>query len=650
MKSSPANTKSIDFAGLRVGAFESRMQAEMTRLIENLHGVPFVAPSVREVPLEENKDVFVFWEELRNGRIDVLIFMTGVGTRTLIKVISTKAPTPDVIAALEKTTVITRGPKPVKALAEFGLTPTIRVPEPNTWRDVLKTIDEKKVIKGLTVAVQEYGETNRIFMAELAARGAKVISVPVYRALPPEDTRPLRDLVHKIAEGKVDTVLFTNATQVEHAMAMARQEGIAQEFRNAMRRLAVASVGPSCTAMLRAYGLPVDLEPERPMMGALVAIAAERSAAVIEGKRKTPGNLEVEFSGVAKPGDALHQSLFMKACRREPTERTPIWLMRQAGRYMKEYRELRSKVSFLDLCKNSDLAAQETVDAAHRLGVDAAIIFSDLLPIVEPMGFELSYGKDQGPAIANPFKSGADLARMKPVDVESSMDFVFQAIRKTRQALKPDIPLIGFAGAPFTLASYIIEGKGSKNFIDTKRLMTDETETWNVLLTKITDVTITYLNSQVAAGAQAVQVFDSWVGCLSPEDFRTHVLPHTRRLVKSVTPGVPVITFGTQTGGLLPLLKEAGGDVIGVDWRIELDEAWDILGGPSETAIMGNLDPVALFSNPHVLREKAARILKQAAGRPGHIFNLGHGILPGTPIENVLALIETVKGFRATPR
>ncbi len=633
-------TKNIDFTGLRVGSFESRQREEMTRLIENLHGIPTVAPSMREVPLEEHREAFAFYEELRAGRVDMVILMTGVGTRTLIKALSTKNPTADVIHALEKTILVARGPKPVKVMTEFGLAPTIRVPEPNTWRDVLKTLDAKRDINGLTVAVQEYGEPNRIFLAELQARGAKVIQVPVYRAQLPEDICPLRQLVLDVVGGQIDVLLFTNATQIEHAMAVARKEGKALEFRRAFARMAIASVGPSCTDMLRGYGLPVDLEPTRPMMGALVARAAEGAALVLHEKRKRPVSIETAPAGVAKPGDPLHESRFMKACRREKVDRTPIWLMRQAGRYMKEYRELRSKVSFLELCKNSDLSAEVTVDAAHRLGVDAAIIFSDLLPIVEPMGFELSYGKDQGPQIANPFKTAEDLKRVQSFDVEDAMDFVFQAIRKTRHALKPDIPLIGFAGAPFTLASYIIEGKGSKNFIDTKRLMYTETDTWHALLGKITDATIAYLNAQIAAGAQAVQIFDSWVGCLSPEDFRLYVLPHSRRLAKSITPGAPVITFGTQTTGMLTLFKEAGGDVIGVDWRVELDEAWNVLG---DVAIMGNLDPVVLFSNPNEIRDRARRILNQANGRPGHIFNLGHGILPGTPIENVFALIESVK-------
>jgi uroporphyrinogen decarboxylase len=318
--------------------------------------------------------------------------------------------------------------------------------------------------------------------------------------------------------------------------------------------------------------------------------------------------------------------------------------MRQAGRYMKEYRELRAKVSFLELCKNSDLASEVTVDAAHRLGVDAAIIFSDILILVEPLGFQLSYEKNEGPEIANPFRAASDLNRLRAVDPEASMGFVYDAIRKTRKALKPHIPLIGFCGAPFTVASYAIEGKGSKSFSLTKALMYKEPATWHAFLEKITEASIAHLNGQIAAGAQAVQIFDSWVGCLSPEDFRTHVLPHTKRLIKNITPGVPVISFGTQTSGFLPLLRQAGGDVIGVDWRIELDEAWDMLG---DVAIQGNLDPQILLSDKKTIETQAKRILTQAAGRPGHIFNLGHGVLPATPLENVMHLIDVVKNHRA---
>jgi uroporphyrinogen decarboxylase len=450
--------------------------------------------------------------------------------------------------------------------------------------------------------------------------------------------------VRVVADGELDALLFTNATQIEHAMMVARRLGIAQEFKKAADRIAVASVGPTCTEALNRYGLSVDIEPERPMMGALVARAAQKARAVIEQKKKSPLISMGAVHNGAKKGDALHDSLFLKACRREKTERTPLWLMRQAGRYMKEYRELRAKVSFLELCKNSDLASEVTVDAAHRLNVDAAIIFSDILIIVEPLGFLLSYEKNEGPEIANPFRSAVDLKRMQVVEPEESLRFVFDAIRKTRRALKPNIPLIGFCGAPFTVASYAIEGKGSKSFSLTKALMYSDPASWHAFLEKITDASIAYVNGQVAAGAQVIQIFDSWVGCLSPEDFRNFVLPHTRRLIKSITPGVPVISFGTQTSGFLSLLRQAGGDVIGVDWRIELDEAWDILG---DVAIQGNLDPQILLADKKTITSQAQRILAQAGGRPGHIFNLGHGVLPATPLENVMHLIDVVKNYRA---
>ena len=330
----------------------------------------------------------------------------------------------------------------------------------------------------------------------------------------------------------------------------------------------------------------------------------------------------------------------MRACRREPVPHTPIWLMRQAGRYMPEYRAVRNKTTFLELCKNPSLAAEVTVTAAERLGVDAAIIFADILLILEPMGVDLEFAQGEGPVIHNPVRQAADVDRLRQIEDVSDLDFVNEAIRQTRRALKPDIPLIGFAGAPFTLASYLTEGGGSKNYVHTKRLMYNDGGAWHAMMSLIADSLVKYLNSQIEAGAQAVQLFDSWVGCLSPDDYSEFVLPHTRRVIEGIKTGVPVIHFGTGTATLLELMREAGGDVIGLDWRVRLDEGWARVG--HDVAIMGNLDPVALFSEPKVLRAHAKRVLDQAAKRPGHIFNLGHGILPETPVENVIALVEFV--------
>ena len=322
---------------------------------------------------------------------------------------------------------------------------------------------------------------------------------------------------------------------------------------------------------------------------------------------------------------------------------TPIWLMRQAGRYMREYREVRAKTTFLELCKNPSLAAEVTVTAAERLGVDAAIIFADILLILEPMGIDLEFARGEGPVIHNPVRNASDIDRLLEVEDVNALEFVYDAIRQTRAALKPDIPLIGFCGAPFTLASYMTEGGGSKNYVHTKRLMYDDAGAWHAMMALISRALVKYLNAQIAAGAQAVQLFDSWVGCLSPDDYREFVLPHTQSVIRGVTPGVPVIHFGTGTSTLLELMREAGGDVIGLDWRVRLDDGWRRVG--HDVAVMGNLDPVVLFANQNVLRAQAKKILEQAEGRAGHIFNLGHGILPETPVENVIALVEMVHGL-----
>lgn len=307
---------------------------------------------------------------------------------------------------------------------------------------------------------------------------------------------------------------------------------------------------------------------------------------------------------------------------------------------MREYREVRARTTFLELCKTPSLAAEVTVTAAERLGVDAAIIFADILLILEPMGIELEFAEGEGPVIHNPVRNSADVDRLRELEDARALHFVYEAISQTRAALKPDIPLIGFSGAPFTLASYLIEGGGSKNYIHTKRLMYDDAGAWHAMMSLISRALPKYLNAQIEAGAQAVQLFDSWVGALSADDYREFVLPHTREVIRSVTPGVPVIHFGTGTAALLELMGEAGGDVIGLDWRVRLDEGWERVG--HDRAVMGNLDPVALFANQDVLRVHARRILDQAGGRQGHIFNLGHGILPETPVENVIALVEMV--------
>ncbi|MEC4668016.1 MAG: uroporphyrinogen decarboxylase [Nitrospirota bacterium] len=331
---------------------------------------------------------------------------------------------------------------------------------------------------------------------------------------------------------------------------------------------------------------------------------------------------------------------FLKACRRESVDCTPVWFMRQAGRYMPEYQAVRASHSILEVCKTPELAAQVTLQPVERFPVDAAIIFADILLPLEPMGIHFEFAEGEGPIIQNPIRDRADVERLQVGD-GSALAYVGDSIKQARKALSGLVPLIGFAGAPFTLASYAIEGGGSKQYLVTKQFMYREPEAWHRLMDKLARVVTNYLQLQIQAGAQAVQLFDSWVGCLSPGDYEEYVLPHVQLIFEGLKrEGVPLIHFGTGTSALLRLMRKAGGDVIGVDWRVHLDEAWATIG--YDVAIQGNLDPVSLFAPLHEIERRVEDILRRAGGRPGHIFNLGHGILPNTPMEQVAATVELV--------
>lgn len=331
---------------------------------------------------------------------------------------------------------------------------------------------------------------------------------------------------------------------------------------------------------------------------------------------------------------------FLRACRREKTDTTPIWLMRQAGRYMPEYRALREKHTMLELCKTPELATLITLQPL-KLGVDAAILFADILLPLEPMGAPFTFAKGEGPVVHAPIKSAADIDALRLIEAEEGLGYVLEAIRSIKGELGGKLPLIGFAGAPFTLASYLIEGGKSAHFAKTKRLMYSEPVAWNALMAKLAEVVRRYLIAQARAGADALQLFDSWVGQLSLEDYREFVQPHVAHILGSVSQlGVPVIHFGTGTHALLEAMREAGGTVLGLDWRTPLAEGWNRVG--HDRAIQGNLDPTVLFAPRAVIEAHATRILAAADGRPGHIFNLGHGILPETPVDSVKALVDFV--------
>ncbi len=336
----------------------------------------------------------------------------------------------------------------------------------------------------------------------------------------------------------------------------------------------------------------------------------------------------------------------LRACRRETTSFTPVWLMRQAGRYLPEYRAVRDRFTFLDLCKTPEAAAEVTLQPVELLGVDAAILFADILLPLEPLGLGLSFGPGEGPRIERPLRTAADVAALPVVDCADALSFVLETIRIVRRELGDRTPLIGFAGAPFTLASYAIEGGGSRDYRQTKRLLLGEPETWHALMTRFVDLTASYLEAQIMAGAEAVQLFDSWVGHLAPIDYRQSVLPHMQTLLARLArSGVPVIHFATGTSGLLEDMAAAGGDVISVDWRIDLRTAWQRIG--SSRAIQGNLDPLVLAAPAHVIRERVRELLAQAEGRPGHIANLGHGLLPEIPVDGVRCFVDAVHELSA---
>jgi len=331
--------------------------------------------------------------------------------------------------------------------------------------------------------------------------------------------------------------------------------------------------------------------------------------------------------------------VFLKACRGEPTDYTPIWLNRQAGRYMPEYHQVKGDLPSLDFFKHPERAAQAALDAQRILGVDAAILFADLLPVLEPMGLRLDYLPGQGPVFDNPVRSAADVDALVTAPAEEVTPYIAQTVTNILGQLPAHVALIGFAGAPFTLASYAVEGQGSRNYVHVKKLMYEHEGLWNRLLDKLVEQVVSYLQLQIRAGAEAVQLFDTWVGALSVADFRRYVLPHTQRLISALGDSVPVIYFGTGNGHLLADTLLAEPDVLALDWRQPLGETWSRLGCK---AVQGNLDPIVLCADRATVAQQAQQVLDEVAGRHGHIFNLGHGIIPETPVDNVRFLVDYV--------
>lgn len=462
------------------------------------------------------------------------------------------------------------------------------------------------------------------------------------------DQNSIDAVLDSLSGGKIAVLLLTHPEHILALLDRAAAINRIDALRDSVRQIAVGSASRECTVLWRSHKLSVDYEPDGAGSDTLVAGMA-RLAGYLVSKKRTAVDCGVDTSlwkridmrwDLGKESHGRREnSTFLKACRGESTEYTPIWLLRQAGRYQRTYRELKSNMNFLDMCKTPELTAEITLMAVERLGVDAAILFADILPLLQPMGFQLEYITGQGPVIHNPIRTAKAVDQLEET-LAASQHYVYDAVHLVLPALPPHIPLIGFSGAPFTLAAYAIEGSSSKDFRHLKTFMYSDPGAWHAFMGKLARAIVGYLNAQIEAGVHAVQLFDSWVGCLSTDDYKTFVLPHSQYIFSHLHPGVPTIHFGTGTGSLLELMRNAGGDVIGLDWRVDLADAWRTLD--YKVAIQGNLDPLILFAPQKVIREKAEAILCKAAGRPGHVFNLGHGILPGTPEDHVIALVDTV--------
>lgn len=641
MRISDLNKKAEkNFSGLTVASLESRRREEMEKLIANFGGRPCVSPSMREVPIDENRAAVDFAYRVITGEINIVVFLTGVGFNHFLSAVERSVDRQRLIDALSDITTVVRGPKPASAMRAVGLKPTVTVPEPNTWRELLKAIDDHVQVANQKVGLQEYGKSNSSLIAGLEARGAEVVPLRVYRWELPEDTKPLEDNIRAIVGGERDVLMVTSAHQVVNLLRMAGEIGLEDELRVALRRMIVASIGPTTSEMLRDLDLPVDLEPSHPKMGHLVQETAARTHHLLTGRIARLQIIEKTGKPPGDPDAPWYNSPFMRACRGESSSVTPVWLMRQAGRYMAEYRAVREKMTFLELCKNPSLCAEVMVTAVNKLNVDAAIIFSDLLPIIEPMGMQLEFAAGDGPVIHNPLRDATDVNRVRELTEMDELNFVMETVEQTRRAIPSHIPVIGFSGAPFTLVSYMIEGGGSRNYIHTKRLMFSDSGAWHELMSKVTRTVSRYLNAQIAAGAQCVQLFDSWAGCLSAQDYQQYVLPYVKQIIDSIVPEVPVINFATGNPALLPLLRGDSRTVVGVDWRMPLDSAWSTIG--HDRAVQGNMDPVGLLADTAVLKSMVADLLRRAGGRAGHIFNLGHGILPQTDVNQAIALVDMV--------
>jgi uroporphyrinogen decarboxylase len=582
-----------------------------------------------------------FANRILTGDIDTIVFVSGAGTRAIIESALKSAPRDRFLHGITDIKTIAGSSAAAEVLRGFGVEPTVVIAEGDLeiWREILIAIDRQGSIVNQTVALERSSDQSSL-ISGLESRGARLTELTPFDIHRPSNPSAAIDFFERIDAGEFHSLLFASAATTARFVFLAGKYGRVRLTKHLLDDHLVICLNADGAEILRNQGIAVDY----------VAIGDTPEAAVAEignnldSIQQQKHIIRINMSGPAtSPADTQapwYNNPFMKACRGEPTDVTPIWMMRQAGRYMSEYREVRNKISFLDLCANPQLCSEVMCTAVSRLGVDAAIIFSDLLPILVPMGCDLEFVKGDGPVIHNPVRTNADIDRIQALESNEPLQFVMDTVSQTRNDLPADMPLIGFSGAPFTLASYMIEGGSSRNYHNTKKIMYGDPAAWQVIMQKLTESISLYVAGQVEAGAQCIQLFDSWAGCLSYEDYKKYVHPYVKSIVASVPSAVPVINFATGNPALLPLLADTAASVIGIDWRVRLDSAWETVG--HDRAVQGNLDPTVLLTDPKEIRRQAQIVLDQAGGRPGHIFNLGHGILPMTPVDNAIALVDAV--------
>ena len=594
-------------------------------------------------------------QEILTAEADLILFASGAGTRAFLDQLSKQFPQQRLLDCISDMATIA-SPVASEVLQEFGVQAKIMYGSEHPdvlpdWRDLLVCVDQNFSVANQRVAV-EFAPYWPGLKGGLESRGASVVEFVPFD-LGPSSNSPenfeVADVMVRMDEilAKVTQHVFIFGS-AQSAWRFFQTLGATnhQQFRKIRHwfdRALIGAVGKDTKEILQAYGLTEDWcsdDTSTVNLPEFAETVARCNSHYHHKKQRISMSLSGPTSSSSDQFAPWYSSPFMKACRGEATDVTPIWMMRQAGRYMAEYRVVREKVSFLELCANPQLCSEVMCTAVNRLGVDAAIIFSDLLPILVPMGCDLEFVKGDGPVIHNPIKESGDVDRIKPLENNDELSFVMETVRQTRNDLPADMPLIGFAGAPFTLASYMIEGGASRNYADTKKLMFGDPGAWAELMERLVSSISIYLQGQIESGAQCVQLFDSWAGCLSYDDYRTSVLPYVDRIIRNLPPDVPVINFATGNPSLLPLLAKTPASVIGVDWRVRLDDAWQQVG--FDRSVQGNLDPTVLLASPKEIRSHAKAVLDQAAGRPGHIFNLGHGILPMTPVDNAIALVDAV--------